>query len=441
MALSNEPLIKALKAKEIGDGLYAAAVPDVDWSTALLLLGYDPAKFDEEALKQAKIKDLIADAPRNKENRGFSLGDAKRWFIQMGKGLWVQNGQCAAYDAHGQIVTAQHRLGAFLMLVQQWMKKRLPEYMEKVAKSKTTPTIPMSFIFNVSTKKHVADTADTGRSRTLADVLFRADLVSGKGRTEKEKTALVKALSVAARLVWLRAGGRAVRNGPKFDQAEGLAFAQDKHPTLVKSVEFIDSLNDNTSGGITTFLTIGVAAGLMYLMSTSTTVFGEDLSFENDEKAEEFWSLFVKPDGHPAGSPIAALREFYTRANKQGTRDRDETNNAAIKAWIAFLDGRKDVKWSDLKTGKDESAHTGGLDISAEDRARILGGEDPEPATEPAKKAPKGKAAKGKPAKGKGKPAKKAPKAKPESAPADDDDIELIPDQDNDDEDDGQIDE
>ena len=438
MALSNEPLIKLLKAKDIGDGLHAAATESIDWTMALTMLGYNPDDFTEETFKKSNVKTLILDAPRNKVNRGFNLGDTKRWAIQMGKGNWVQNGQPFAYDTHGQIVTAQHRLAALLLLTQQWMRGKLPVYLEKLAKARNAPTIPVSVIFGVSAKKHVADTADTGRSRTLADVLFRADLISGKGRTESEKVALVRALAVAARLVWLRAGGKAVRNGPKFDQAEGLAFAQDKHPTLVKTLEYIQSLEENSGGGISTFITIGVAAGLMYLMSTSTTVWESgELSFDNDEKAEEFWALFVKPDGHADGSPIAALRDFYTRANKAGNRDRDETNNAAIKAWLAFLNHKK-IKWTDLKTGKDESAHTGGLDISAEEREKLMSdGEmvedtEPTPEPEPAKKAAKGKG-KGKPAAApaktapKKRAAKKPAKAKPAETPKDDD-VVLIPD-------------
>jgi hypothetical protein len=409
-SLSNEPLIKHFRAIKIGDSLHAVEIPAVNYEGVLLILGYDPAEYPEDVFKKTKLLDLVRDAPRNGSNRPLGTGDAMNWMKSMAKSRWVQNGQPWTLGKDGKAVSLQHRALAFLTLVQLWMKGKLPEFADqKMANSKHAPTIPITLLFGVENKKHAADTVDIGRTRSLGDVLFRNRPFGTRGRTPKELASLTKQLSHAARLVWLRADGKSVRQGPKFDSMEGVAFVQDKHPDLIESMQFVDSVNDNSSGGIVAMLTLGYAGACLYMMSISSTVYGEDLDWENKHQAEEFWTTFARSDGHKKGSPVLALRDFLTRQRDDGNGNRDMRVNAVAKAWIAFLAG-KEIGWADLKTKKNEIVHFGGIDISKEERdqyenptppAEEQAGDDQpaEPAKKkPAKKAPKKKPAKSKPA-------------------------------------------
>jgi hypothetical protein len=131
-------------------------------------------------------------------------------------------------------------------------------------------------------------------------------------------------------------------------------------------------------------VSLGYAAGMLYLMATAKTDSGNgEIDDSLWEKACEFWALFASGAGLDAKSPILALRSLLEKSSASGTKDRDNICGLIAKAWNAFIDG-EELTPAKLKlkeklnkeTGKrfvEEEPRIGGLDVAREeDVDRVL---------------------------------------------------------------------
>lgn len=342
----------------------------------------------------------------NATNRPYSKSDAERNCDAMQNGLWALNGETMTIDDKGQVVSAQHRqIG--LVLANQARKG------EGKAKKVTIPAIVVK---GISAKKEVVDTADTGRSRKLADVVFRNKEFGAK-RSPKELKGLAKDFSVASRLAWLRTNGSLVSGSGRFEHVEAVAF-QKKHPLLKECVTFVFEENGGNSKDegrkISRYVSLGYAGALMYLMATSKTKLESgEISDKLKAKAEEFWTLLA--NGGTQTDLWGALRKKLADMAAGSGSDRDEICGVIIKAWELFVAGKADSKVSvadisikrkvvDGKKKLAEIPRLGGLDVaveaSVEEVAETTQDEPEAPSEAPT--ASKGKA-KGKGSKGKSK--------------------------------------
>lgn len=381
-------------------------------------------KTEAEGDKPFEDNFVLRDREKNKvqllnnaTNRPYSRTDAERYADAMANGIWELNGETGTIDDKGNLISFQHRIIALILANQA----------KKGEKAKKV-TIPAIIVKGVSSKKEVADTADTGRSRKLTDVVFRNKEFSKK-LSVKELKGLAKDYAVATRLTWIRCNGETVSGSGRFEHVEAVAF-QKKHPLLKECVNFIFEENGGNSKDdgrkISQFVSLGYAGALMYLMTTCKTNLNKgEISTTQRDKAEKFWTTLAS--GISSGNDLwSALRKKLQSIDASGAKGRDEICGIIVKAWEIFQAGNADkaitpkelslkVKVEDGKKKFAESPRFGGLDVQLEEPEAEAAPEAP--AEEPAKEAPK-KAAKKAAAK-KAAPAPKEDKGSPSEAPAD----------------------
>ena len=373
---------------------------EMNQDDAKLLIGY---QTEAEAGKEFGDGYQWKDKERNKvrllknsTNRPIGKGDLDNYSEQMLQDVWELNGETMTVDDKDNMLSAQHRILALVQANQLLAKDRaLPKDVQRYAskhKSNDGVTIPAIIVKGVSAKKEVADTADTGRSRKLVDVVFR-NKEFGSKLTNKELKGLAKNFTEATRLVWIRCGGGKISDAPKFHHREALKF-QKNHPGIKECVTFITEENGGSSKDegckISKYVPLGMAAALMYLQVTSKTKEGGDISVTQKNKAEKFWTLLA--GGQSSGKDLwAALRTKLQAVDGSGSKGRDEKCGIVVKAWEVFQAGNEDAECKpkdlSLKQRKNENGKTvlaetprfGGLDVEI-----VI----PEPVAESEAKAP-----------------------------------------------------
>lgn len=303
---------------------------------------------------------------KNATNRPYGKGDAERYADAMQNGLWTLNGETMVIDDKENLSSAQHRIIG-LVLANQAKKG------EGKAKKVTIPAIVVK---GVSAKKEVADTADTGRTRKLADVIFRNKEFSKK-LSPKDLKGLAKDYAVATRLTWIRCNGELVSGSGRFEHVEAVEF-QKKHPLLKDCVNYIFEENGGNSKDegrkISQYISLGYAGALMYLMTTSKTKLDSgEISTTQQSKAEKFWTMLAS--GASSGKDLwAALRKKLNAIDASGAKGRDEICGVIVKAWEIYQAGKADadcsakdlsikVKRQDGKESFAENPRFGGLDV------------------------------------------------------------------------------
>lgn len=342
-------------------------------------------------------------------NRPFRKGLALTYANDILRNKWAFNGETIVFDVRNNCQSGQHRLCGFIMAEQ--IRKASPKIWADYG-SRGVLTIECIVIHGISDEDAVVDTLDIGQKRSLGDVIFRNRRFDEYD--ENEQKVLANVLGNAVRVVWLCIGGQTVTSAPKLLHSVALDLVEE-HPRLLECVEHIFSEDGGADKLIRSSISLGNAAGLMYLMAaskTKTAKYDEDGASALDsslwEKAETFWkSLAQGGDDIKKGHPIFTLKAFLTGQSASGGYERDEILAAVKLAWVAYIEDKKLAGVADLKPGHVTDKKTGkkvllmpymgGLDVKRE---------MPEPPSKPVKepKAPKApKAAKG----GKGKKAKK----------------------------------
>lgn len=302
------------------------------------------------------VKKFVMDA--NDKNRPFKLKLAEQYSEGMLGSGWdaESNGESWIIGSDNKIISCAHR--CFALFIAEHMRQYLysidaQEKISELGLSKKPIKIEALVVTGVKPKH--ADTADTGRSRTLADILFRRREFKGKEINDSTLSTLSRELAVALRLVWLRTEGNRVARGPKLHHPEALDFLE-KNPLLHDAVLHVWEENGgNGADGkkINSLISLGYAAGLMYLMAYSGTdrkKYGDgelDMTRKpkNWAKAETFWTLFAQ-DLHDKDNPIKALHKVLTNNRLSDDKyDRDTLCTIVTRSWLAEQ-GEADGKWS-----------------------------------------------------------------------------------------------
>lgn len=273
---------------------------------------------------------------KNKTNRPFRRSLADRYAIEHLRGKWSLNLETIVIDRFGFVLQGQHRLVSFI-LAEQMRQLNPGEW------GKTPLRYEVLVGYGVSPKPENANTYDLGAKRGLGDVLYRHQQF-GKNITEKDQKKIANILSGALRLTWLRAGGQQVSFAPHFPHSEALEFYEE-HPGILNCVTEILNLDEGEEGNgkyIKSLLSLSYAASLYYLMVNSKS---------KKEKAHSFWSDFASGVGLDKGSPILVLRGSLTRMESSAGHRRDEIIGTIIKAWHAWLKGKK-VTAKDIKVSR-----------------------------------------------------------------------------------------
>lgn len=387
------------------------------------ILGWQTETEGEDFGKDYLFRDLEGNKVRlnnNTTNRPFRRSLALRYANEMLRGKWALNGEGLIVDRHGKVQSGQHR-GVGLVFAEQLRKKNVDRNRELYG-WRGPIAIEALVVTGISEKPETTDTLDLGQKRTLGDVVFRNhDFGEFSDRDQKK---LSNVLAGATRLAWIRTGGGVVSDAPHFPHSEALDFME-AHPRLQEAVLFVF----NEEGGcgaegrrISSFVSLGYAAALLYLMATAKTdraKFDEDpeaLKTSLWDKACKFWTLFAAGASLDKTDPILVLRNYLPKLDASGGAGRDEIVGTIVKAWNLWIDGKPADGAKAIKVHKtknedgalvlDEVPRIGGLDVEVDLPEDEDEGAEPEAPVdeEPEEEAPKASKGKGK---GKGKAAVK----------------------------------
>jgi len=236
---------------------------------------------------------------RNKRNRHLAPWLVDRYAKAMGRGEWRLNGDPIRFDEVGDLLDGQHRLAAIVksgITVESVVLRGIPAITQ--------------------------DTMDTGRKRTIADVLAL--------RGEAHAIPLAAALNTLHKLetdAW-RANAT-----PTAQQALALL---NSHPGLRASVPVGERTARRVPG-----LAGGITAALHYHFS------GIDDAAEAD--AKDFFERLASGADLDEDSPILTLRRTFGRLHaERGHASAVRMTALVILAWNAYRDGRplKLLRWS-----------------------------------------------------------------------------------------------
>ncbi len=345
------------------------------------ILGWESeADSEKEFGTEYLFRDLEGNKVRltnNPSNRPFRMTLARRYQSEMLRKKWRLNGEPIILDRKGHVQSGQHRLVG-LILAEQERLKNPAGYRESYG-WRSEVAVDALIVTGISDKAEVVDTLDLGQKRSLGDVIFRRDEFGDL--SEKEQKRLSNVLGTAARLAWLRIGGRVVSDAPHFPHSEALDFIE-AHPRLKDSVNFVFTEDGGTGAEgkrISSLISLGYAGGLLYLMATAKTdpdkfeEKGTDaIKYSLWDKACEFWTLLASGAGLEKGNPILSLRNMLHRMDAGGATARDEVVGVVVKAWNLWIDG-KDGEAAAIKVKKTkddlgrlvlaETPRIGGLDV------------------------------------------------------------------------------
>jgi hypothetical protein len=233
-------------------------------------------------------------------------------------------------------------------LIQADLREKIEEYGCK-------KPISIQAILVTGVDPQSADTNDLGKNRSLGDVLFRRHEFDEKGEDlpDTVRVKLSKELAVAVRLVWLRLQGGQVARGANLYHPEAISFLE-SHPLLhdcVRHVYTEDGGAGKDGKKISDYLSLGYAAGLMYLAAFSKTDRGaveeKKVSLEKKPsgewaKAEKFWTLFAQ-DLHSEDNPVKGLHKLLekNRTALEGKYSRDTLCTLVTRAWLAWTGEEK----------------------------------------------------------------------------------------------------
>ena len=232
--------------------------------------------FGDDALTEGKAKELLGwqeckkdpllvDLEGNKircchnmSNRPFQMKLCLQYVQEILRKKWRSNCQNRIIGKTGLVISGQHALIALVLANQKWLDDR-----HQYPLWKTKPTMETLIAFGCDEDEETVDTVDTGKPRTLTDVLFRSAVFEGE--TTNKRKALSTKLDSAIRTLWDRTG---VPNAFSLQQthSESRNFLN-QHPKIVDCVKHI--FEEDNKNSITNIIPAGAASALLFMMGCS----------------------------------------------------------------------------------------------------------------------------------------------------------------------------
>lgn len=314
----------------------------------------------------------------NLNNRPFYPQVAEYWKLEILRGKWKLNGETVILDKYGNTHDGQHRLIGLILACQEWiLDQEKPEHEQIWSQfwPECEPYIETLLVVGIESDDDTVNTIGTGRPRSFADVLYRSEYFDGLKNSTKKN--LAKTADWAIRLVWDRTAQSQVSLCNKRSHSESLEFIS-RHERLLKAIRFIHELNKKSGDRLQYLITLGNAAGLLYLMGTANSELEKyeveknekGLDFSTWAKAESFWNDLAKN-----GTATEFVRELLLKIPQhvQGQFGRDLRLGTIIKGWLMFVDDEepKDIDQVSIETYEDNTGFTklaefpriGGIDL------------------------------------------------------------------------------
>jgi len=305
----------------------------------------------------------------NLDNRPFYSAVADAWKLEILRDKWQLNGETMVIDRLGMIHDGQHRLVGLILAE-----------IERVANPDTWSKfwdepcfIETLVVFGISEDDEVVNTLGTGKPRTLSDVIYRSEYF--KDLPAKNRAKVARMTSFAVKMVWFRTAADLASFAPKRPHSESLDFIA-SHPTVLACVKHIVAEDAEKERRISEYISVGYAAGLMYLMASAATEHinyddvgtEEGIDFSLKDKAEEFWVLFANSND----KQFKLLKETLIKIDASGSLGRDLLCGTICKAWNNWVEGKTitpksiEIQMDEDEFGRPlvlENPRVGGIDI------------------------------------------------------------------------------
>ena len=317
------------------------------------ILGWEETDDREAAiLTDRRGKHVLC--TNNVGNRPLSMPNVDALIQELLRKRWRVNGEPIIVGKTGTVLNGQHSLIA-LILAEQDREDGFPEsagYTEDAQKiyAKNWPnpiTLEKFVVYGIDESDDVVNTMDTCKPRSLWEVICRSPFFASMKMADRRNAS--KMCEHAVRLVWHRTGA-----GSAFDlrktHAESLDFIT-RHPKLLECVRHIYEENGGNSQEegrkISKYVSLGYAAGMMYLMAASAS--DEEkyykasnpseraLDFSRFDKAAEFWLFFA--DGSPEFKEVRNALGALANADTGTGGTMAEKLAILVTAWNLYVEG------------------------------------------------------------------------------------------------------
>lgn len=353
---------------------------------AVELLGIREAKEDDgkcySYVNANGVKGKFA-MDKNHENRPFSLSLANDYKDALLKGefsgQWNSasstcNGESCVLDWNGNVVSMAHR-GVGLWLAEQERQRldSLVDGPDSPAQQQLDEygcngaiTLPTLLVKGVDPA--CADTSDTGKNRTLSDVIFRSEDVPADW-TESDAKKYATILSTAIKHLHGRINGYRIVGTPKLHNAVGKRFLE-KHPLIKDIALYVMAEGKGDSDRKRPLDRYQVKLGLiaahiylqMYSGSNVKKYWKDELKMDRvpskdlRDLGEEFWLHFGQIDNNGKKSTPPAvwtLKMVLDESDKgQKPLSRDGLCTAVTRAMLAYGESKTaDVTTNALRKG------------------------------------------------------------------------------------------
>ena len=248
---------------------------------------------------------------------------------------WRLNGETIVIGTTGEVLSGQHRLIA-LILAEQLRQKH--EHWQTNWPDEITMNCVV--VFGIDEQDEVVNTLDTGKSRTLGDVLYRSELLAKY--EPKVRRAMARACDYATRLYWHRTGASNDAFAPTKTHSEAMNFLT-VHPKFLEVVNHI--VEEDEKGAVAKFVSPGTAAGLCYLMAACASdpdqydKTEDTLDLTNIDKARDFFVMLAGGASEVGELCKAILSLSDPDSGTSGSLS--ERIALIVKAWNQFVEHGK----------------------------------------------------------------------------------------------------
>lgn len=241
------------------------------------------------------------------QNRPIRPAHVDNLARDMLRGAWQANGESIKIDANGQLRDGQHRLTAVV-------KTNIPLFTAVV-----TGIAPSAY-----------GTIDRGARRTGGDTLSSAGYKNCNN------------LAAAAQMLYKYLLGASIAGGGKGNRLENYEILEflKTHPDLPEAVRYFSGKG---RWELSRLFTASLGAMLTYLFRV-----------HDHDTTEQFWLQVGTGECATRGNPTHSLRTILIRnaMNVENKMTTEAMMGAAIKAWNAFVEGRKLTRVKVLKNEK-----------------------------------------------------------------------------------------
>lgn len=346
------------------------------------LLGWQEAGDNQQKLfTDAEGKGIVCH--NNTANRPLYMGNVAALKQEILRRRWYLNGENRIIGCTGLVNDGQHTLIAFVLAVQEW--RLHPELWKQYWP--TEPTLETSIILGVSEEDKVVNTLNTGKPRSLADVIYRSPYFADMNNSTRKVVANVA--SYCIQLLWKRTGVKETLVVIRT-HSESLDFIT-RHERLLECVKHI-YVENGSEKRLGEFISPGYAAGLLYLMASSSTdpVEYRDsdnpnegmLSWDNWDRACDFWA-YLAGGNEQFGAIPKAMGKIMNEVGQRPSLS--ERCAILVKAWLAYVaDETIDAKVLKLRYHTEDGVRSlvdfpsaGGIDLGNPDSSDSPGNDEP----------------------------------------------------------------